>query len=228
MSHPAAPRARGVAVRQGAGAPADTALPAPRIRKAQRVAGRTLVLRDAQVADAAFIHALRTDPVRARHLSAVSPALEAQQAWLQRYAADDTQAYFMVCDAASGESLGTVRLYGARGPAFSWGSWLLKAGLPARCAVESALMVYHYGLALGFDRAYFEVRQDNASVWRFHENFGAVRTGAPGDVFLYELAPAALTAALQRWRRYLPDGIRITELDGSEPCKPCPPPSRAS
>jgi len=106
---------------------------APLIRKARRVEGRTLVLRNADQADAAFIHALRTDPVRARHLSAVPPALAAQQAWLQRYALDDTQAYFIVCDAASDERLGTVRLYGARGPDFSWGSWLLKAGLPARC-----------------------------------------------------------------------------------------------
>ena len=41
---------------------------APLIRKARRVEGRTLVLRNADQADAAFIHALRTDPVRARHL----------------------------------------------------------------------------------------------------------------------------------------------------------------
>ena len=187
--------------------------PAPRIRKARRIEGRTLVLRNASESDAAFIHGLRTDPIRARHLSATPPALAAQAAWLQHYALDATQAYFIVGDAASGELLGTVRLYGARGPAFSWGSWLLKAGLPARCAIESALMVYRYGLALGFASAYFEVRQDNASVWRFHENFGAVRTGAQGDVFLYELSPAALAAALQRRQRYLPDGIRITELN---------------
>ncbi|HQC81524.1 MAG TPA: DNA gyrase modulator, partial [Accumulibacter sp.] len=50
---------------------------------------------------------------------------------LQRYAQDDTQAYFIVCHADGGEPVGTVRLYGARGEAFSWGSWLLKAGLPA-------------------------------------------------------------------------------------------------
>ena len=181
----------------------------PRIRKAARIEGHTLVLRNAQVADAAFIHALRTDPVRARHLSAVPPALEAQQAWLQRYAQDDTQAYFIVCHADGGEPVGTVRLYGARGPAFSWGSWLLKAGLPARCAIESALIVYHYGLWLGFRAAYFEVRQENSSVWRFHESFGARRSGVRDDHFQYELTPAALSAALQRYRRFLPDGIRV-------------------
>ena len=72
-------------------------------------------------------------------------------------------------------------------------------------------MVYHYALWLGFDSAWFEVRQENASVWRFHENFGARRTGAANDHYQYELPPAALQAALQKYRRYLPDGIRVLE-----------------
>ena len=185
--------------------------PAPCIRKARRVEGRTLVLRDAEVGDATFIHALRTDPVRARHLSAVPPALAAQSEWLEHYARDDAQAYFIVCDAAGNQPLGTVRLYDARGDSFSWGSWLLRTGLPARCAIESALMVYHYARSLGFAGAHFEVRQDNASVWRFHENFGATRVDCRDNRFFYELAPDALTAALQRWRRYLPHGIRLVE-----------------
>ena len=187
------------------------AAPLPRIRKAARVEGRTLVLRNAQSADAAFIHALRTDPVRARHLSAVPPALAAQSEWLEHYARDDAQAYFIVCDAAGNQPLGTVRLYDARGDSFSWGSWLLRTGLPARCAIETALMVYHYARSLGFAGAHFEVRQDNASVWRFHENFGATRVDCRDNRFFYELAPDALTAALQRWRRYLPHGIRLVE-----------------
>ena len=183
----------------------------PRLRKAHRIIGSRLVLRNAEVDDARFIWQLRRDPHRARHLSAVPDDPQAQVEWLQAYAQDDEQAYFMVTDANLGERLGTVRLYGAQGDAFSWGSWLLKAGLPARCAIESALMVYHYGRRLGFAGAYFEVRQDNVSVWRFHENFGAVRTGARDDHFLYELAPEALSAALQRWQRYLPDGIRVAD-----------------
>lgn len=187
----------------------NRAAPAPRIRKAARVEGRTLTLRNAAEPDAAFIHGLRTDPLRARHLSAVPPDVSAQLAWLRRYAQDDAQAYFIVASRADGERLGTVRLYGARGEAFSWGSWLLRPDLPAHCAIESALMVYHYGLALGFVRAYFEVRQENASVWRFHERFGARRTGTRDDHFQYELGPAELTQSLQRYRRYLPHGVRI-------------------
>ncbi len=181
----------------------------PLIRKARRIQGRTLALLDAGQQDAAFIHGLRTDPVRARFLSAVPPELEAQTAWLRRYADDATQAYFVIADAVSDERLGTVRLYGARGEAFSWGSWLLKAGLPAHCAIESALMTYHYGLWLGFRSAYFEVLHDNVSVWRFHENFGATRVGADDRHFQYVLGADALTRALHRYRRYLPRGIRV-------------------
>ena len=95
-----------------------------------------------------------------------------------------------------------MRLYDARGTAFCWGSWLLLPGLPARYDIESALMVYHYALWLGFDSAWFEVRQENASVWRFHENFGARRTGVANGHYQYELPPAALQAALQKYRRY--------------------------
>lgn len=180
----------------------------PAIRKARLVQGHTLNLRNAEVSDAAFVHALRTDPVRAQHLTAVPPQVQAQQQWLREYAGSRDQAYFIVTD-KPGRPLGTVRLYGARGRAFGWGSWLLMAGLPARCGIESALMVYRYALLLGFDSAWFEVRQANVSVWRFHENFGAVRTGADLAHYHYELSPAALQAALQKYRRYLPDGVRV-------------------
>lgn len=181
----------------------------PSLRKARVVLGRHLVLRNAEVSDAAFIHELRTDPVRARHLSAVPDRLQAQVDWLERYAQDPNQAYFMICAFEGGKPLGTVRLYAARATTFSWGSWLLRAGLPPRCAIESALIVYRYALALGFDRACFEVRAGNASVWRFHENFGARRTDERQGQYVYELAPQALFTGLKKYHRYLPEGIRI-------------------
>jgi RimJ/RimL family protein N-acetyltransferase len=177
------------------------------IRKAERIEGHALALRNAQVSDAAFIHALRTDATRARYLSPVAHDVQAQVDWLRGYEQDPGQAYFIITDPQ--QAVGTVRLYGARGDAFSWGSWLLRAGLPARCAIESALMVYHYAAWLGFAQAYFEVRQENASVWRFHENFGACRVGAERGHFQYQLAPAAMQAGMARYARYLPQGIRV-------------------
>ncbi|MDR2154615.1 MAG: GNAT family N-acetyltransferase [Burkholderiaceae bacterium] len=180
------------------------------IRKAGRIEGRTLALRDARVSDAAFIHALRTDATRARYLSPVPAEVQAQTDWLRRYEQDDTQAYFIIINAGrDGQAVGTVRLYGARGAAFSWGSWLLQPGLPARHAVESALMVYHYAAWLGFTEAYFEVLQENASVWRFHENFGACRVGDERGHFQYQLSATAMRAGMARYGRYLPHGIRV-------------------
>lgn len=184
----------------------------PRIQKASRIEGHSLVFRNACEADAPFVYELRTDRVRARYLSAVPPQLQAQVEWLRRYAGDQQQAYFIICDTEN-RPLGTVRLYGARGTAFCWGSWLLRDGLPARCGIESVLMVYHYALELGFDSAWFEVHKENTSVWRFHENFGAQRTGETHDSWCYELAPAALQASLKKYGRYLPGGIRVAPLE---------------
>ena len=50
------------------------------LRKAHRIVGHHLVLRDAREDDAAFILALRTDERKSRHLSATQPELAAQVA----------------------------------------------------------------------------------------------------------------------------------------------------
>jgi RimJ/RimL family protein N-acetyltransferase len=178
--------------------------------KAHRITGRHLVLRDAQVRDAGFILGLRTDAAKAQHLSATSPALTAQRDWLQRYVTgqDPDQAYFIIEDRA-GLALGTVRLYDPHGSSFCWGSWIIVDGAPAGHAIESALMVYHYALGLGFTAAHFDVRQANQSVWRFHERFGAVRVGETELDYLYTIDEAAIRAALDRYARYLPEGIRV-------------------
>ena len=86
----------------------------PRIRKAAWVRGRTLVLRNATEADAAFILSLRTDEARARYLSATPPQVEAQRAWLARYAAGTDQAYFIV--ESAGNPVGTVSVAFERFP----------------------------------------------------------------------------------------------------------------
>lgn len=181
---------------------------APRYVKPRRVTGHKLAFRDAAPADAAFILSLRTDPSKSRHLSATSNDLAKQAAWLEAYGRDDSQVYFLIEDAAD-EAVGTVRLYDARGDSFCWGSWIIKDGTPGTYAIESALMVYHFARGLGFTRAHFEVRKDNASVWRFHERFGAVRTGETEHEFLYAIPAEAIAASLDKYSRYLPQGIRV-------------------
>lgn len=181
----------------------------PRYVKPKRIAGHKLQFRDAEPTDAAFILGLRTDPAKSRYLSTTSNDVAKQVSWLEAYARDDSQVYFIVED-LQGASVGTVRLYDARGDSFCWGSWIMKDGMPGNYAIESALMVYRYALSLGFTRAHFEVRKDNASVWRFHERFGAVKTGETEHEFLYAISSEAIAAALEKYARYLPQGIQIT------------------
>ena len=188
--------------------------PRPRLRKAAALRGQHLVLRNAGMDDAAFIWQLRRNAARNAFMSPTSAELADQQAWLARYAQDDTQAYFVITQAGTGEPLGTVRLYDAQGESFCWGSWMLVPGAPATAAMESALIVYHHALGLGFRAAHFEVHEANAPVRRFHERFGAVRVGQRGDQVQYALAAANLQAAMAKYSRWLPQGVQVETLDG--------------
>ena len=57
------------------------------------------------------------------------PANLDQEAWLERYAHRDNEAYFII-ENSRRESLGTVRLYNSVGKSFCWGSWIIKDGAP--------------------------------------------------------------------------------------------------
>ena len=182
----------------------------PCIRKAKRVIGKTLAFRDATPADAAFILLLRTNEKKGRFLGATTPDLDAQQAWLQGYAQATDQAYFIIL--YQDQPIGTVRLYDARDHSFCWGSWILKDGSPSQAAMESALMVYAYAVDhLGFTAAHFDVRKGNDRVWKFHERFGAQRTGETEMDYLYTLDLDAIHASRQRYAKFLPAGVSVTD-----------------
>lgn len=181
----------------------------PVIRKAQRISGHQLNLRNANASDAAFIVQLRTDAQKRRYISATSPEIAEQVAWLEHYVHKPGDAYFVAED-NRGERLGTIRLYDAIEDSFCFGSWVMKAGAPAASAVEALLMVYHYALdGLGFNRSYFAVRKANRSVWRFMEKFGAVRTCETDIDYCYETQRAPVLASFARYAYLLPEGIKV-------------------
>jgi RimJ/RimL family protein N-acetyltransferase len=183
---------------------------APRLGKARRVQGKTLVFRDAAVDDAGFILGLRTDELKSRHLSRTSGALADQQAWLAGYAQRDSEVYFVI-ESLAGEKLGTVRLYDAQGDSFCWGSWILSDAAPSSAAIESALMVYAYALdTLGFTNAHFQVNLANERVCAFHERFGAQRVSQDDVEIEYTLANAAIREAMKRYARFLPDPLKVS------------------
>lgn len=180
----------------------------PQIRKAAQLHGKTLIFRNATVEDARLILNLRTDEKKGRFLSATSDSLEVQQAWLRAYAVSTGQAYFII--EREGQAIGTVRLYDPRGKSFCWGSWIIADGHPASVAMESALMVYAYGLDhLGYEQAHFDVRAANEKVWKFHERFGAKRLKQVGDDFFYELSMDSIQSSMERYKRFLPQEIIV-------------------
>lgn len=183
-----------------------------RIRKTGCIRGKAVVLRNAVVSDAAFILSLRTNPQKAKHLSKVSDDLHAQVAWLISYEGRDTEAYFII-ENFHGVPLGTVRIYDAVGDSFCWGSWVLLESAPASTAIESALVIYAYALnSLGFQRAHFQVQKANERVWKFHERFGAERIAENEAQYEYVLSNAAIRSSVDRYRRYLPNGIACEDL----------------
>ncbi|AKU23463.1 GNAT family N-acetyltransferase [Massilia sp. MB5] len=182
----------------------------PRFIKPKAIRGNKLVFRDATVADAAFILGLRTDASKGRYLSATSPDLAKQEAWLAGYAQDAGQIYFIIEDTA-GEAVGTVRLYDQQGDSFCWGSWIKKDGAPSGFAIESALIIYHYALHLGFAGAHFDVRKGNTGVIQFHERFGAQVTGESELDYYFKMDQATILATLAKYEKYLPNGIQIED-----------------
>lgn len=174
--------------------------------------GKTLSFRNATVDDAAFILSLRTDAEKSRYLSAVSGELAEQQAWLERYAHADDQAYFVI--EYRHVPIGTVRLYDPQGESFCWGSWILHSSRPSQAAMESALMVYAYAVDhMGFNSAHFDVRRGNERVWQFHERFGAVRTTETELDYRYRIEAPAITASRIRYRRILDGSVTVVASD---------------
>ncbi|ATH13101.1 hypothetical protein CHL79_12085 [Delftia acidovorans] len=181
---------------------------APKIRKARYIRGRTLVFRNAVVNDAEFILSLRTDPDKAKYLSQTRNNLEQQRNWLENYSINEGQAYFIIEN--DGEAIGTVRLYDAKGKSFCWGSWIIKNGSPSHAAIESALMVYAFSTdSLEFTASHFDVRKDNEHVVRFHERFGAKRTGETREDYLFSISIFQIKDALRKYSRFLINPLEV-------------------
>lgn len=182
----------------------------PVFRKPKIIIGNNLVFRDATTNDAEFIVELRTDARKSAHISKTSNNIKLQEEWLEKYTNDCEQVYFVI-QKINGERIGTVRLYDVQGDSFCWGSWILKEGVPSNFAIESALLVYHFALSLGFKNAHFNVRKGNESVWKFHERFGALKSGETADEYLYSISLEAIVRSLKKYKKYLPNGFNVKE-----------------
>lgn len=134
-------------------------------------------LRPVTLEDAAFIVELRTDPLLGRYLHEISPRVEDQVVFLERYFERPNDYYFVVEDADSGEPHGAIGIYEMEEDASGaqWGRWILKHGSMA--ALESAWLICETGFStLGLASLSSRTLVENPRVVSFHDSFGARRT----------------------------------------------------
>jgi len=130
--------------------------------------------------DAAFILALRNDPVLSRFLSPTNPSVEQQKAWIRKYKEreDENQEIYFISQHRTGEKLGLNRLYNYEKDCFEIGSWLYKAGPDMSVPILGDFAARDFGFeTLGFAFCKFEVRKQNLSVVKYHLGFKPERTG---------------------------------------------------
>ena len=135
--------------------------------------GKYVNLREVELADAAFILALRCDEKKARFLHKTENNLEKQIEYLKRYKTLDNEWYFII-ENKQHEPLGTSRIYDVHDNQFTSGSWLMKDGSLPEETLEGSLLVSLMAFEkLGLEKDHFDVRKGNEKVVRFHKIRGA-------------------------------------------------------
>ena len=173
------------------------------LKKEKFLYSKNLILRDADETDADFILRLRTDPIKSRFLSQISASLDDQIAWMKSYKDRRDQAYFIIEDRASNK-LGCIRIYNPTETSFDLGSWLIVEGAAPYIAFESVLSLYSYARRLGFLTAKIDVRKDNETVWKFHENIFGAKLLQENDIDrFYEVTNEDIDMRLKKYQRLL-------------------------
>lgn len=162
---------------------------------------KTIQMRLVESSDAEFILKLRLDDRYNQFLSAVSPDVESQRAWISEYKKDEESGvqYYFIIERVDGVPCGTVRIYDLQPESFSWGSWILNEDKTRYAALESAFLVYEFGFGkLGFRKSHFEVMKGNTRVVSFHKKMGAVEIGEDEQNFYFEISDDAVAASKQK------------------------------
>lgn len=163
-----------------------------------RLVHTTISLQPARARHAAYIYSLRVDPSLNKHLSSAPASIDAQRAWLDRYAERERTGaeYYFVIERLDGTACGTVRLYDFQQNSFCWGSWILDANKTKYASIESALLVYRMGFeVLGFEQSHFDVRKENTRVIDFHLRMGAQETKSTDIDRMFIITRAAVAKA---------------------------------
>lgn len=151
------------------------------------VPGLAFDLRPVQLADAAFILNLRSDPALNRFLQDGARTLDDQTRWMERRAGNPGDHYFIIQRKSDGGAEGTIALYGhtADEPRAEWGRWILRPGSLA--AAESAYLIYRFGFeVLSLDYIYCRTNAANRKTVQFHDKSGITRQGTHRSTLIFQ------------------------------------------
>lgn len=131
--------------------------------------------------DAEFIVALRTNPIKARYISATSNSVSDQKSWIKNYKereAAGTDYYFIY--SYQGKLAGVNRIYEIEGNHFIHGSWIFSDEVPPYSALAAGIIAREIafetlGLEEEIDTA--GVHKDNQGVLQYIRALGAEFTG---------------------------------------------------
>ena len=165
--------------------------------------GKYVNLREVEIDDAAFILKLRCDEKKSRFLHKTENNLEKQIEYLKRYKTLDNEWYFII-ENKKQEPIGTYRIYDLKDDSFCIGSWLMIDNCSPIDMMEGEYLAKMFAFkATGFNKFHFDVRKGNIQVQRFHEMFGAIRTGTTELDILYKYNKSIYQQNKQKFRKML-------------------------
>jgi len=176
------------------------------MRLKDNIAGKHVLLRTAEEADAEFILKLRLNPKLNKFLNETDPSVEKQKAWISAKQRDPND-YHMIIQGLDGAALGVIAVYDIdyKEKTFEWGRWIIAENAPYYAAIESALLVYHLAFdILNLELALFGVQLQNAKVISFHKQCGAKITKEDEKGAYFSFSKKDFSAFSKRYKKFLP------------------------
>ena len=142
-----------------------------------KISNNDIFLRLVEKKDAPFIVKLRTEQKNARFISKTSININDQEKWIFDYKLrelKEDEYYFIACMKDSLKPFGTTRLYNFDQDTFTNGSWVVKREMLPKHSIMVDLLVRSFAFReLNFSNCFFEVRQGNRKVIKYHQMLGA-------------------------------------------------------
>ncbi len=140
-----------------------------------RIEGFSYQLREVNISDAEFILDIRLeDQERNQFINPVSPDVELQKSWIQKYLQKEDDYYFIIENIFTHEPEGLIGLYDIDNKKAEWGRWVIKKGSLA--ATESVYLILKFAFnRLKLQEIYCRTLSENTPALSFHDALPELR-----------------------------------------------------